>query len=56
MPMVGGKDSKPIIDESFHKVCQWVRREGTCSGNNIRKMKGAQKAMARIHVELLRKI
>lgn len=54
--MVDREDPEPVIYESFHKLCQWVAREGTRSSDNIRGLQGAQRAMARIYVELLGEI
>lgn len=53
--MVEGEDPGPVL-ESFHEVCQWVGRMETQSSDDIRGVRGAKKAMARIYVELLGKI
>lgn len=53
--MVEGEDPGPVL-ESFHEVCQWAGRMETQSNDDIRGLRGAKKAMARIYVELLGKI
>lgn len=54
--MVDGEYPGPGTYEYFHEVCHWGRREETCSSDSFRGLRGAQKAMGVIYVELLGKI
>lgn len=54
--MVEEEDPGPITYESFHEVCHWAGRMETRSSDDIRVLRGAQKAMAKIYIELLGKI
>lgn len=51
-----GEDPGSGTYETFAEVCHWGRREERCSSDSIGGLRGEQKAIEGVYVELLGKI